>query len=134
MAGQQRQGHRVARVDKAKGQLLQGAGRAAEAVDHQHAHPACAAKPRLGAAGDGFLLQLQADILGVPVIRPRIQETTALGAAALAGLATGFWSEADVAGLAGTDRAFDPGMDQDRRECLYRDWQRAVERSLGWAN
>jgi glycerol kinase len=86
-----------------------------------------------GAAGDDFLLQLQADLLGVPVIRPRLQETTALGAAALAGLATGFWSEAGVAGLVGADRVFTPSMDPGERERLYRDWQRAVERALGWA-
>jgi glycerol kinase len=87
-----------------------------------------------GAAGDDFLLQLQADLLGVPVARPRLQETTALGAAALAGLAVGFWSETDVAGLMGTDRVFTPNMDPGKRERLYQDWQRAVERSLGWAD
>ncbi len=86
-----------------------------------------------GAAGDDFLLQLQADLLGVPVVRPRLQETTALGAAALAGLAVGFWSEAEVAGLAGADRLFTPRMGSEERERLYRDWQRAVDRSLGWA-
>ncbi|MBN1319687.1 MAG: glycerol kinase GlpK [Thermoleophilia bacterium] len=86
-----------------------------------------------GAAGDDFLLQLQADLLGVPVVRPRLQETTALGAAALAGLAVGFWSEAEVAGLVGIDRVFTPGMDAEERERLYQDWQRAVERALGWA-
>jgi glycerol kinase len=64
-----------------------------------------------GAAGDDFLLQLQADLLGVPVIRPLLRETTALGAAALAGLAVGFWSETDVAELVGTDRVFTPSMD-----------------------
>ena len=55
-----------------------------------------------GASGDDLLLQLQADLLGIPVERPRVQETTALGAAALAGLAVGFWSRDDLAGLAGT--------------------------------
>jgi len=86
-----------------------------------------------GASGDDFLLQLQADLLGVPVIRPRLQESTALGAAALAGLAVGFWSESEIAGLAGTDRIFTPRMDAGERERLYEGWQRAVERSLGWA-
>ncbi len=86
-----------------------------------------------GASGDDFLLQLQADLLGVPVVRPRLQETTALGAAALAGLATGFWTESEIAGLAGTDRVFTPNMQAAERERLYGDWQRAVERSLGWA-
>ena len=85
-----------------------------------------------GAAGDDFLLQLQADILGIPVIRPRHRETTALGAAALAGLAVGLWSQEDIAGLAGTDRSFAPRMAPDVRNSLYREWQRAVERASGW--
>jgi glycerol kinase len=86
-----------------------------------------------GAARDDFLLQLQSDILGIPVMRPRILETTALGAAALAGLAVGFWSEREVMELAGTDRVFRPGMAAGRRDRLYRDWQRAVKRASGWA-
>jgi glycerol kinase len=86
-----------------------------------------------GAAGDDFLLQLQADLLDVPVVRPRLRESTALGAAALAGLAVGFWTEVDVAELAGIDRVFSPSMEPGRRNRLYQDWQRAVERALGWA-
>ncbi len=86
-----------------------------------------------GAATDDILLQIQADILGIPVVRPRILETTALGAAALAGLAVGFWSETDVAQLAGTDRVFQPAMEPDERDRLYHEWRRAAERALGWA-
>ena len=86
-----------------------------------------------GAAGDDFLLQLQADLLGITVVRPRVLETTALGAAALAGLAVGFWSREDVAGLAGTDRSFAPQMSTDERQRLYGEWGRAVERASGWA-
>jgi glycerol kinase len=86
-----------------------------------------------GGAGDDFLLQLQADLLGLPVMRPRVRETTALGAAALAGLAVGFWSEAQIAELAGTGRLFEPRMSADERDRLYHEWQRAVERALGWA-
>jgi glycerol kinase len=86
-----------------------------------------------GAARDDFLLGLQAGVLGIPVSRPRVLETTALGAAALAGLAVGFWSKDEVIRLAGTERVFTPGMGSDERERLYRDWQRAVERALGWA-
>jgi glycerol kinase len=86
-----------------------------------------------GAATDDFLLQLQADLLGVPVKRPRVRETTALGAAALAGLAVGFWSEAEIAELAGSDRLFTPAMGRSERDRLFADWQRAVERSLRWA-
>jgi glycerol kinase len=86
-----------------------------------------------GASTDDFLLQLQADLLGAPVARPRLQETTALGAAALAGLAVGFWSISDIAKLAETERVFAPSMDPEERGRLYSDWQRAVERALGWA-
>jgi glycerol kinase len=86
-----------------------------------------------GAARDDFLLQLQADLSGLPVARPRIVETTALGAAALAGLAVGFWSEADIRGLAGTDRVFEPHMSVQERERLRADWERAVKRASGWA-
>jgi glycerol kinase len=85
-----------------------------------------------GAAGDDFLLQLQSDLLGVPVIRPRHRETTALGAAALAGLAVGFWSEAEIGALAGTDRVFTPSLPAEERERVYSEWRRAVERSLRW--
>lgn len=85
-----------------------------------------------GAAGDDFLLQLQADLLGLPVVRPRLQEATALGAAALAGLAVDFWSENELSELMEVDRAFAPGMDPEERERLYREWQRAVERAQGW--
>ncbi len=86
-----------------------------------------------GAARDDFLLALQADVLAMPVIRPRVLETTALGAAALAGLAVGFWSKDEVTQLAGTGRVFAPTMDTEERERLYREWQRAVDRALGWA-
>ena len=87
-----------------------------------------------GAASDTFLLQLQADLLGVPVIRPRLQEATALGAAALAGLAVGFWPAEDLPGSAGTDTTFAPRMQAADRNRIYTEWQRAVERSLGWAS
>jgi glycerol kinase len=86
-----------------------------------------------GAAGDDFLLQLQADISGIPVVRPRVQETTALGAAALAGLAVGFWSRQDLAGLAGVDRVFTPRMALDERRRLIAEWEKAVKRAGHWA-
>ena len=86
-----------------------------------------------GAVGDDFLLQLQADLTGIPVVRPRIRETTALGAAALAGLAVGFWSEGEVAGLAGVDRSFEPRMSADERGARRARWEQAVERARGWA-
>jgi glycerol kinase len=87
-----------------------------------------------GAAVNDALLQFQADILDVPVERPVVAETTALGAAYLAGLAVGFWRDpADVAANWALDRRFEPSMDAVRRERLLRGWRRAVERSLGWA-
>jgi glycerol kinase len=86
-----------------------------------------------GAVVNNLLMQFQADILGVPVQRPKVAETTALGAAYLAGLATGFWSsQAEVAAQWAIDRTFEPRMSADRREELYAGWKRAVERSLHW--
>lgn len=87
-----------------------------------------------GAVANNLLMQFQADILGVPVQRPKIAETTALGAAYLAGLAVGFWqSQQEVTRLWAVDRTFEPQMSEDQRESLYINWKRAVERSLHWA-
>jgi glycerol kinase len=86
-----------------------------------------------GAVGDDLLLQAQADLLGIPVERPRVRETTALGAAALAGLAVGFWTTDDVRALSRTERVFEPVLAGTERERLYAEWQRAAERSLHWA-
>ncbi|TDJ16860.1 MAG: glycerol kinase, partial [Deltaproteobacteria bacterium] len=85
-----------------------------------------------GAAANDFLMQFQADILGVPVQRPRLLEVTAKGAAALAGLAVGFWK--DRSEVAGADdlAVFEPKMEAARRDELYAGWQRAVGRSLDW--
>ena len=78
-------------------------------------------------------MQFQADILGVAVQRPKIAETTALGAAYLAGLAVDFWkSPGELARQWAIDRTFEPCMSADQREQLYAGWKRAVERSLGW--
>ncbi|HHS98450.1 MAG TPA: glycerol kinase [Chloroflexi bacterium] len=86
-----------------------------------------------GATVNDFLMQLQADILGVPVIRPKVNETTALGAAYAAGLAVGFWSDlAELRENWGVDRVFEPRWDEARREAAYAGWKRAVERSRGW--
>ncbi|HEV2582100.1 MAG TPA: glycerol kinase GlpK [Ktedonobacteraceae bacterium] len=86
-----------------------------------------------GAVVNNVLMQFQADILGVPVQRPVVAETTALGAAYLAGLATGFWgSEAEVAEHWAIDRTFEPSMSADQRDKLYAGWKRAVERSMHW--
>lgn len=86
-----------------------------------------------GAVVNNLLMQFQADILGVPVQRPMVAETTALGAAYLAGLAVGFWSsQKELAEHWAIDRTFEPKMSKDQREKLYSDWKRAVERSRNW--
>jgi glycerol kinase len=86
-----------------------------------------------GASVNNLLMQFQADILGVPVQRPKVPETTSLGAAYLAGLATGFWSsQQEVAEQWAIDRTFEPRMGEDQRNKLYSNWKRAVERSLRW--
>ncbi len=80
-----------------------------------------------GAAANNFLTQFQADILGTSVVRPRITETTGMGAAYLAGLEIGFWSSAEeVSQLWQVDRRFSPSIDAERRSTLYRGWRRAV--------
>jgi glycerol kinase len=86
-----------------------------------------------GAAANNDLLQFQADLLGVPVRRPVVAETTALGAAYLAGLAVGYWRDtADVTRNWALDREFTPRLDPPRREALFKGWQKAVQRSLNW--
>lgn len=80
-----------------------------------------------------LLMQFQADLLGVPVVRPRVAETTALGAAYAAGLAVGFWSGFDdLRGNWGRDREWVPSMGLEEREALYSRWKKAVERTLDW--
>ncbi|NLD71217.1 MAG: glycerol kinase GlpK [Chloroflexi bacterium] len=86
-----------------------------------------------GAVANDLLMQMQADILGTPVVRPTLQETTALGAAYAAGLAAGVWSGLDdLRANWGIDRTFEPSWDDERRARGYRGWQRAVERAKGW--
>jgi glycerol kinase len=88
-----------------------------------------------GMTPNNFLMQFQADILGVEVQRPAITETTALGSAYLAGLAMGFWSsQEEIAGQWSIDRSFEPQMSADQRESLYAGWQKAVERAKAWAD
>ena len=86
-----------------------------------------------GASANNVLMQFQADILDCPVVRPSVQETTALGAAYLAGLAVGFWRDrAEIAGQWKVDRRFEPAMKPDRREKLRHDWTKALERARAW--
>jgi glycerol kinase len=87
-----------------------------------------------GAALNDWLMQFQADVLGVTVRRPPMVETTALGAAGLAGIATGVWSSAsDFLASQGEATRFPPGMDRARRERLLAEWDRAVRAAVGWA-
>jgi len=86
-----------------------------------------------GAVANDWLMQFQADILGVPVQRPATTETTALGVAYLAGLATGYWQSTEqIAAQWSVERTFEPRMGAAERDALYHDWQRAVERSKHW--
>jgi glycerol kinase len=87
-----------------------------------------------GMVGNETLMQFQADILGVPVIRPKVAETTALGAAYAAGLATGFWStEDELRENWVEDKRWNPQMDAGARDTAYRFWKKAVERTFDWA-
>jgi glycerol kinase len=86
-----------------------------------------------GAAANDFLCQFQADVMNVPVERPRVIETTALGAAGLAGLGAGVWRSLDqFAERAAVERTFVPAVDSRAREAGYEGWRRAVERARGW--
>jgi glycerol kinase len=104
-----------------------------EAVESETGAPLQALRVDGGAAVNDLLMQFQADVLGVPVVRPRVTETTALGAAYLAGLATGFWSGPDDlrAKLQG-DTRFEPKMSTEERAQRRALWQRAVERAKAW--
>ena len=104
-----------------------------EAMQQDSGTPLAVLKVDGGAAVNNLLMQFQSDVLGVDVQRPVVQETTALGAAYLAGLAVGFWEDQeDVRRNWALDRQFKPAMAADKREQLYRRWKKAVARSLDW--
>jgi glycerol kinase len=87
-----------------------------------------------GASVNNFLMQFQSDILGTPVVRPKVAETTALGAAYLAGLAVGFWRDRkEIAAQWNMDRRFEPAMKAKQRDQLVAGWERALVRAKGWA-
>jgi len=86
-----------------------------------------------GAVQNTWLMQFQADLLGVPVVVPEVAETTALGAAYLAGVATDLWSESDVRSMWREAARYEPSMSEDERESLVDGWHRAVDRAKGWA-
>jgi glycerol kinase len=88
-----------------------------------------------GMVANETLMQFQADILGVPVIRPVVAETTALGAAYAAGLAVGFWSgEDDIRANWAEDKRWEPSMDDAQREKYYRKWKKAVTKTFDWVD
>ncbi len=104
-----------------------------DAANALAAVPLAALKVDGGMTANELLMQFQADVLGVPVIRPRVTETTALGAAFAAGLAVGFWSDRDeLRERWAQDRRWQPEMDQQRREREHALWRKAVSRSLDW--
>jgi glycerol kinase len=87
-----------------------------------------------GATGNDVLMQFQADVLGVPVVRPKVRETTALGAAYLAGLAVGYWKgDAEISANWQVDRRFIPSMARGRVSELRAGWDKAVARAKAWA-
>jgi glycerol kinase len=105
-----------------------------ECMAHDAGLPLAVLRVDGGACRNDFLMQLQADLLGVPVERPGMLEVTAFGAAALAGLATGFWrdrGELESVTARGT-RCFEPALDPACRDAAYAGWKRAVERARGW--
>jgi glycerol kinase len=87
-----------------------------------------------GAVANRWLMQFQADVLGCPVVVPEIAETTALGAAYLAGIATGRWSLEQVDAMWREATSYEPAMSEDERESLLADWHRALDRAKGWAS
>ena len=86
-----------------------------------------------GMVGNELLMQFQSDILNVPVIRPQVSETTALGAAYAAGLAVGFWSGIDeLRKNWSEDKTLHPAMESTVREKCYKEWKKAVDRTFNW--
>jgi glycerol kinase len=104
-----------------------------EAMEKDSGEDLKALKVDGGAVVNNDLMQFQADILGRTVERPVVSETTALGAAYLAGLATGFWKDTgDVTSNWALDRRFEPRMEEQKREKLFAGWKKAVQRTLDW--
>lgn len=106
-----------------------------EAMEKDSGKKLTALKVDGGAVVNNLLMQLQADILGADVVRPVVNETTALGAAYAAGLATGFWKdEGDIRANWAQDHKFTPELDADDREKAYCGWKKAIEKSRGWTD
>ncbi|HEX8646475.1 MAG TPA: glycerol kinase GlpK [Thermoleophilaceae bacterium] len=107
---------------------------AVRAIEATSSEPLAELRADGGAAVNGWLMQFQADMLGVPVVVPEIPETTALGAAYLAGVATGLWDEAGTRAMWREAARYEPRMSEDERETLLSDWRRALERSRAWVS
>ncbi|MFC4222854.1 glycerol kinase GlpK [Lysinibacter cavernae] len=106
-----------------------------DAVNADSKVPLTALKVDGGMTANSTLMQFQADMLGVPVVRPVVAETTALGAAYAAGLAVGFWSGLDeLRGNWQEDRRWEPSLDRAERDRLYRNWKKAVTKTLNWVD
>jgi glycerol kinase len=104
-----------------------------EAMNKDSGVPLTALKVDGGMVFNDTLMQFQSDILGVPVIRPKVAETTALGAAYAAGLAVGFWAKVeDLRANWGVDKTWEPKMDNAKRATLFDGWLEAVKRTFGW--
>ena len=105
-----------------------------ECMEKDSGQKATALRVDGGATVNDLLMQIQSDILGIPIQKPVVTEMAALGAAYLAGLGVGFWkSREEIAKQWKIGRIYEPSMSEDRRESLYAGWKRAVERSFGWA-
>ncbi|HEY8513850.1 MAG TPA: glycerol kinase GlpK [Cyclobacteriaceae bacterium] len=104
-----------------------------EAMQQDSGIPLSTLKVDGGASANNVLMQFQADILGASVERPAVIESTAMGAAFLAGIASGMWTKKDIVSARTIDRTFTPNMDEETRLRLYKGWLRAVERTKGWA-
>jgi glycerol kinase len=104
-----------------------------DAMNADSGVPLTALKVDGGMVYNELLMQFQADILGVPVIRPQVAETTALGAAYAAGLAVGFWENVeDLRSNWAKDKEWDPKMDETLRDKEYKGWKKAVTRTFDW--
>ena len=106
-----------------------------EAIDEGLSHAQCASlKVDGGASANNYLMQTQADVIGAPVLRPTCVESTAMGAAYLAGLAVGFWrDQAEIRKIWAVDRTFEPQLDAKSRDARLHGWHRAVQRAFDWA-
>jgi glycerol kinase len=103
-----------------------------EAMEQDSGVPLSTLRVDGGASANNLLMQFQADILDVEVERPKITETTALGAAYLAGLASGFWTREDIEQKWQLDHRFKPEMEASERNELYKGWKKAIKRTMGW--